>query len=98
MIISFDLIIFFVKKIQVAFVANGATIVGNIILTKKKGDYVQKGDKVQIYLTIYVNFHFYPRSLSDSDSHVYSLGISHLVEAQSFVSLKRLDHLIYNYF
>ncbi|KAL6964322.1 phosphatidylserine decarboxylase [Sarracenia purpurea var. burkii] len=30
---------------QVAFVAIGATMVGSITFTKKKGDYVQKGDE-----------------------------------------------------
>jgi len=30
----------------VAFVAIGATMVGSITFTKKKGDYVKKGDEV----------------------------------------------------
>lgn len=31
---------------QVAFVAIGATMVGSITFTKKKGDHVKKGDEV----------------------------------------------------
>ena len=33
--------------VQVAFVAIGATMVGSINFTKKKGDYVKKGDEVR---------------------------------------------------
>jgi phosphatidylserine decarboxylase len=41
--------------VQVAFVAIGATMVGSINFTKKKGDYVKKGDEV-----------WYPASYSKS--------------------------------
>lgn len=54
--------------IQVAFVAIGATMVGSITFTKKKGDHVKKGDevsKIQIDFCLFIvclhcllTFHF----------------------------------------
>lgn len=35
-----------ISRVQVAFVAIGATMVGSITFTKREGDYVKKGDEV----------------------------------------------------
>lgn len=47
-------------RLQVAFVAIGATMVGSISFSKKEGDYVKKGDEVHDswHLKKFFLFHF----------------------------------------